>query len=315
MVASDGRLKVFSGNANPDLAKEICEQTGIHLGEISVSAFSDGEIKVIIKENVRGDDVFIVQPTSTPVNNNLMELLIIIDAMKRSSAKRITAVVPYYGYGRQDRKTRGREPITAKLVANLIDVAGADRVLTMDLHASQIQGFFDLPVDHLTAMPILAQYFAKKQIPEVIVIAPDVGGVTRARMMAELIAAPIAIVDKRRPEPNVSEALHIIGEIDGKTAIIVDDMIDTAGSVSEISRVLLDHGAAAVYACCSHPVLSGPAIDRLNDSAIKEIIVTNTVPLPQGCSCPKIKVLSVAPILGEAIARIHMDMSVSELFR
>jgi ribose-phosphate pyrophosphokinase len=315
VVASDGRLKVFSGNANPDLAKEICEQTGIHLGEISVSAFSDGEIKVIIKENVRGDDVFIVQPTSTPVNNNLMELLIIIDAMKRSSAKRITAVVPYYGYGRQDRKTRGREPITAKLVANLIDVAGADRVLTMDLHASQIQGFFDLPVDHLTAMPILAQYFAKKQIPEVIVIAPDVGGVTRARMMAELIAAPIAIVDKRRPEPNVSEALHIIGEIDGKTAIIVDDMIDTAGSVSEISRVLLDHGAAAVYACCSHPVLSGPAIDRLNDSAIKEIIVTNTVPLPQGCSCPKIKVLSVAPILGEAIARIHMDMSVSELFR
>jgi ribose-phosphate pyrophosphokinase len=315
VVASDGRLKVFSGNANPDLAREICEQTGIHLGEISVSAFSDGEIKVIIKENVRGDDVFIVQPTSAPVNNNLMELLIIIDAMKRASAKRITVVVPYYGYGRQDRKTRGREPITAKLVANLIDVAGADRVLTMDLHASQIQGFFDLPVDHLTAIPILAQYFAKKQIADLIVIAPDVGGVTRARMMAELIAAPIAIVDKRRPEPNVSEVLHIIGEVDGKTAIIVDDMIDTAGSVSEISRVLLDRGAASVYACCSHPVLSGPAIDRLNDTAIKEVVVTNTVPLPQGHTCPKIRVLSVAPLLGEAIARIHMDMSVSELFR
>ena len=315
MVASDGRLKVFSGNANPDLAKEICDQTGIHLGEMSVSAFSDGEVKVIVKENVRGDDVFIVQPTSTPVNNSLMELLIIMDAMRRASAKRITAVIPYYGYGRQDRKTRGREPITAKLVANLIDKAGADRVLTIDLHASQIQGFFDLPVDHLTAIPILAQYFAKKQILEPIVIAPDVGGVTRARMMAELITAPIAIVDKRRSEPNVSEVLHIIGEIDGKTAVIVDDMIDTAGSVSEISRVLLDRGAAAVYACCSHPVLSGPAIDRLNDSAIREVVVTNTVPLPQGRPCPKIKVLSVAPILGEAIARIHMDMSVSELFR
>jgi len=315
VVASDGRLKVFSGNANPDLAKEICDQTGIHLGEMSVSAFSDGEVKVIVKENVRGDDVFIVQPTSTPVNNSLMELLIIMDAMRRASAKRITAVIPYYGYGRQDRKTRGREPITAKLVANLIDKAGADRVLTIDLHASQIQGFFDLPVDHLTAIPILAQYFAKKQILEPIVIAPDVGGVTRARMMAELITAPIAIVDKRRSEPNVSEVLHIIGEIDGKTAVIVDDMIDTAGSVSEISRVLLDRGAAAVYACCSHPVLSGPAIDRLNDSAIREVVVTNTVPLPQGRPCPKIKVLSVAPILGEAIARIHMDMSVSELFR
>jgi len=315
VVASDGRLKVFSGNANPDLAKEICDQTGIHLGEMSVSAFSDGEVKVIVKENVRGDDVFIVQPTSTPVNNSLMELLIIMDAMRRASAKRITAVIPYYGYGRQDRKTRGREPITAKLVANLIDKAGADRVLTIDLHASQIQGFFDLPVDHLTAIPILAQYFAKKQILEPIVIAPDVGGVTRARMMAELITAPIAIVDKRRSEPNVSEVLHIIGEIDGKTAVIVDDMIDTAGSVSEISRVLLDWGAAAVYACCSHPVLSGPAIDRLNDSAIREVVVTNTVPLPQGRPCPKIKVLSVAPILGEAIARIHMDMSVSELFR
>jgi len=315
VVASDGRLKVFSGNANPDLAREICDQTGIHLGEVSVSAFSDGEVKVIVKENVRGDDVFILQPTSSPVNNNLMELLIIIDAMRRASAKRITAVIPYYGYGRQDRKTRGREPITAKLVANLIDKAGADRVLTIDLHASQIQGFFDLPVDHLTAIPILAQYFAKKQIPDPIVIAPDVGGVTRARMMAELITAPIAIVDKRRSEPNVSEVLHIIGEIEGKTAIIVDDMIDTAGSVSEISRVLLDRGVAGVYACCSHPVLSGPAIDRINDSAIREVVVTNSIALPQGRACPKIRVLSVAPILGEAIARIHMDMSVSELFR
>jgi ribose-phosphate pyrophosphokinase len=315
MVASDGKLKIFSGNANPDLAREICEQTGIHLGEIEVTGFSDGEVRVLIKENVRGDDVFVVQSSSTPVNRNLMELLIIMDAMKRASAKRVTAVIPYYGYGRQDRKTRGREPITAKLVANLITVAGADRVLTMDLHASQIQGFFDLPVDHLTAVPILAGYFLKKSLPAPVIVAPDVGGVTRARTIAELIAAPIAIADKRRPEPNVSEVLNIIGKVEGKTAIIIDDMIDTAGSISQIAVALLAKGAKAVYGCCSHAVLSGPAIERLKKAPLEEVVVTNTVPLPAGCDCAKIKVLSVAPLMGEAIARIHMDMSVSELFR
>lgn len=315
MAASDGRLKVFSGNASKHLAKNISEKAGIHLGEIEVSHFSDGEIKVIVKESVRGDDVFVIQSTSTPVNEHLMELLIIIDAMKRASARRVTAVIPYYGYGRQDRKTRGREPITAKLVANLIDVAGADRVLTMDLHAPQIQGFFDLPLDHLTAVPLLAKYFASKNIPDPVVIAPDVGGVTRARMMAEQLGCPIAIVDKRRPEPNVAEVLNIIGDFIGKTAIIIDDMVDTAGSIVQITNKLLEKGARSVYGCCTHPVLSGPAVERINKCPIEELVVTDTIPVVSPLECPKIKVLSVAPLMGEAIVRIHMDMSVSELFR
>jgi ribose-phosphate pyrophosphokinase len=315
MAAHDGRLKVFFGNACPSLASEISAKAGIHLGDMEVSQFSDGESKVIIKESVRGDDVFIVQSTARPPNTSLMELLIIIDAMRRASAARITVVIPYYGYGRQDRKTRGREPITAKLVANLIAVAGADRVLTMDLHVPQIQGFFDLPLDHLSAVPLLAQHVSDLGLPDPVVIAPDVGGVTRARTMAELISAPIAIVDKRRPEPNVSEVLNIIGEFEGKTAIIIDDMIDTAGSIVQTAQALMERGAKAVYGYCTHPVLSGKAIQRIESSCLQEVVVTNTIPLPAGCTSSKIRVLSVASLLGEAIIRIHMDMSVSELFR
>jgi len=297
------------------LAREICEKTGIHLGEIDVGHFADGEVKVIVKENVRGDDAFIIQSTSTPVNDNLMELLIIADALRRASAKRVTAVIPYYGYGRQDRKTRGREPITAKLVANLITEAGVDRVLTMDLHAPQIQAFFDLPLDHLTAVPLMSRYFNEKRIPNPVIVAPDVGGVTRARLLAEAMSAPMAIVDKRRPEPNVAEVLNIIGKVSGKTAIIIDDMIDTGGSIVGVTKALLEQGAASVSACCSHPVFSGTAIERLAAAPLEEIVVTNTIPLAADHGCAKLKVLSVAPLLGEAVTRIHMDMSVSELFR
>lgn len=315
MAGNGARLKLFAGNASKELAGRIAEKAGIHLGEIEVAHFSDGEVKVIIKESVRGDDVYVVQSTCSPVNNNLMELLIIVDAIRRASARRITVVIPYYGYGRQDRKTRGREPITAKLVANLVGVAGANRVLTMDLHAPQIQGFFDLPLDHLTAVPLMAKYFSSLNLPDPVVVSPDVGGVTRARVMAEQLGSPIVIVDKRRPETNIAEVLNIIGDFGGKTAIIIDDMVDTAGSIVQVAAALLANGARSVYGCCTHPVLSGPAIERINRSPLEELVVTDTIPVVSPLECPKINVLSVAPIIGEAIVRIHMDMSVSELFR
>lgn len=308
------KLKIFSGNANLHLAEEIAEYLGVSVGEAKVSRFSDGEIHVKINESVRGADVFVIQPTCDPVNDNIMELLIMIDALKRASARRITAVIPYYGYARQDRKARARDPITSKLLANLITASGASRVITMDLHAGQIQGFFDIPVDHLPGVPILAEYFTSKNIEDAIVVSPDLGGVTRSRDMAERIGASIAIIDKRRPEPNVAEIMNIIGDVNGKTVVMIDDIIDTAGTITQGAQALLERGAKEIYACCTHGVLSGPAIERLQKSPIKEVIVTNTIPLPEHKAFDKIKVLSVAPLLGEAIIRIHEDLSVSKLF-
>jgi len=308
------KLKIFSGNANLKLAEEIAEYLGVSIGESKVSRFSDGEIHVKINESVRGADVFVIQPTCEPVNDNIMELLIVIDALKRASARRITAVVPYYGYARQDRKARARDPITSKLLANVITASGAMRVITMDLHAGQIQGFFDIPVDHLPGVPILAEYFLSKNLDNLIVVSPDLGGVTRSRDMAERIGASIAIIDKRRPEPNVAEIMNIIGDVDGKTVVMIDDIIDTAGTITQGAAALLERGAKEVYACCTHGVLSGPAMDRLQKSPIKEVVVTNTIPLPEHKAIDKMKVLSVAPLLGEAIIRIHEDLSVSKLF-
>ena len=310
----DRRLKIVSGNANKQLAKEIAEHLGIPLALGHVVRFSDGEVHVRIEESVRGADVFVVQPTSAPVNEHLMELLITIDALRRASARRITAVVPYYGYARQDRKTRARDPITAKLVANLITTAGVDRVLTMDLHAGQIQGFFDIPVDHLPGVPILADYFRAKGLEDLVVVSPDLGGVTRARDLATRLGVDIAIIDKRRPEPNVAEIMNIIGRIAGKRVIMVDDIIDTAGTIVQGAEALLGKGAVEVFACCTHAVLSGPAIKRLEASCISEVVVTNTIAVPQEKLVPKIKVLSVAPLLGDAILRIYEDLSVSKLF-
>lgn len=309
------KLRVFSGNSNPELTREIVEILGLGLGQAEISRFANGEIKVIINESVRGNDVFIVQPICNPVNDSLMELLILVDAMRRASASRITAVIPHYGYARQDRKTRGREPITAKLVANLVATAGAGRVLAVDLHAGQIQGFFDIPVDHLSAVPILASYFIEKQMEDVVVVSPDIGGVGRARDLAHLMGADIAVIDKRRPEPGMAEVMNVIGEVDGKTAIIVDDIIDTAGTVVLGAEALLNKGAKAVFACCTHPVFSGNAIERLESSGIAEVVTTNTIPVRERGRAGKIKVLSIAPLLAEAIARIHKDLSVSELFR
>ena len=309
-----GNLKLFTGNANPELAKEIAEYIGTKLGDAQVKHFSDGEISIMIDESVRGDDVYIIQPTCTPVNDNMMELLIMIDAARRASAKRITAVLPYYGYARQDRKSRGREPITAKLVANLITQAGARRVLAMDLHAQQIQGFFDIPLDNLMGLPILADYYKHKDTENLVVVSPDMGGVARARNLAEQIGVPLAIIDMRRPRPIVSEVMNIIGDIEGKEVILVDDMIDTAGTITNGAQALMDRGAKCVDACCTHPVLSGPAIERIEKSPIQELVTTNTIPLGDK-KCDKIKVLSVAPVIGEAILRIHNDRSVSDLFR
>jgi ribose-phosphate pyrophosphokinase len=307
-------LKILTGNANPKLAEEIAEYMGLELGSCKVGRFSDGEINMTLHESVRGADVFIIQSTSTPVNDNLMELLIMIDACRRASARRITAVLPYYGYARQDRKARARDPITAKLVANLLVQAGARRVLTMDLHAGQIQGFFDIPVDHLLGVPILAEYYKNKGLEDVVVVSPDMGGVTRARNLAERIGAPLAIIDKRRPMPNVSEVMNIIGEINGKNVIMTDDIIDTAGTITNGAEALLERGAKSVYACCTHAVLSGPAITRLEKSPITELVTTNTIPVTEDKKMDKLKVLSVAPIMGEAIIRIHEDLSVSKLF-
>lgn len=315
MKASRWRMKLFTGNANPCLAKEIADYLGIPVGDAKVSHFSDGEISVAIDESVRGVDVFVVQPTCNPVNENLMELLIMIDAFRRASAARINAVIPYYGYARQDRKTRARDPITAKLVSNLIAEAGAERVVAVDLHATQIQGFYDIPVDHLPGVATIAEYFRGIGLAEnAVILSPDVGGVTRARDLAAKLSAPLAIVDKRRPAPNVSEVMNVIGDVKDKSVIIIDDIIDTAGTICAASRVMLEKGAREVYACCTHPVMSGPAIQRLAESPIKEIVVTNTIPMPADKKLPNMTVLSIAPLVGEAILRIHEDLSVSKLF-
>jgi ribose-phosphate pyrophosphokinase len=311
---TDGSLKVLSLNSNPKLAQEIAEHIGVTLGKCTVSKFSDGEVQINIEESVRGCDVYVIQSTCAPVNQHLMELLIMIDALKRASAKSINIVMPYYGYARQDRKARAREPIAAKLVANLIETAGADRVISLDLHAPQIQGFFDIPIDHLQGVPILSNYFESKGLEDVIVVSPDHGGVTRARRMADRLKAPIGIIDKRRPRPNVAEVMNIIGNIEGKTAILIDDIIDTAGTITLASNALIEHGAKEVYACCTHPVLSGPAIERIENSQIKELVVTNSIPLPPEKEIEKITKLSVAPLIGEAIIRVHELQSVSILF-
>ncbi|UWG97725.1 ribose-phosphate pyrophosphokinase [Dehalobacter sp. DCM] len=307
-------LKIFCGNANKDLAQEIADYLGISLGVANVKTFQDGEINIGIDESVRGADVFVVQPTCAPTNDNIMELLILIDALRRASASRITAVVPYYGYARQERKTKAREPITAKLMANLITTAGADRLVAMDFHAPAIQGFFDIPVDHLPGVPIIAEYFLEKKLENICVVSPDIGGVGRARNFAERVNATLAIVDKRRPEPNVSKVMHVIGDLQGKTAVLIDDIIDTGGSITQAAAVLLEKGAKEVYAACTHPVLSSTAIEKLDNSVIKEVVITNTIPLAKDKQSKKIKVLSVAPLLGEAIVRIHEDLSVSKLF-
>lgn len=306
--------KVFTGNSHTELAEEIASIMGKPLGKATVTKFSDGEISVNLWESVRGIDVYIVQPTCNPVNDNLMELLIMIDAMKRASAGRINAVIPYYGYARQDRKAKARDPITAKLVADLIVAAGADRVVTMDLHANQIQGYFNIPVDHLVGMPILARYFKEKALEDVVIVSPDHGSVTRARNMAEYLNCPIAIVDKRRPEPNKSEIMNIIGNIEGKNCIIIDDMIDTAGTITNAANAIKDLGATAVYACATHPVLSGPAVERIEKSAIEELVLLNTTPIPEEKIIDKMKFLSVAPIFAEAMTRVFTNGSISKLF-
>lgn len=307
-------LKIFTGNANPQLAADIAEYLGVEVSSASVKKFSDGEINVFIDESVRGADTYVIQPTCTPVNDNIMELLILVDALRRASARRITVVLPYYGYARQDRKAKARDPITAKLVANLITVSGARRVLAVDLHAGQIQGFFDIPVDHLQGVPILAEYFLNKHWEDLVVVSPDLGGVTRARALSGRLHVPLAIIDKRRPKPNVAEVMNIIGDVAGKKAIMIDDIIDTAGTITLGAQALLDYGATEVYACCTHPVLSGAAIERLQKSCIKEVVVTNTIPISPEKALDKIRVLSIAPLLGEAIIRIHEDLSVSKLF-
>ncbi len=306
--------KIFTGNANPDLAEEIAALMGKPLGKAVVKKFSDGEVSVNLGETVRGVDCYIVQSTCAPVNDNLMELLIMIDAMKRASAGRINAVIPYYGYARQDRKAKARDPITAKLIADLLVAAGADRVVSMDLHAAQIQGYFDIPVDHLFGISVLVKYFREKAIPNMVVVSPDHGSVVRARNMAQPLNAPIAIVDKRRPEPNQSEIMNIIGDIEGKNCILVDDMVDTAGTIVNAAKALMELGAASVCACATHAVLSGPAIEIISNSPISEMVLLNTQPIPPEKHLDKFKVLSVAPLFAEAMTRIHTNDSVSKLF-
>ncbi len=311
-----GGLLVFSGNSNKPLAEEICRHLKIHLGEANTSRFSDGEFNFQILQNVRGMDVFIVQPTCPPVDANVMELLIMLDALRRSSADRITAVIPYYGYGRKDRKDKPRVPISAKLVANLIVAAGANRVLTMDLHAGQIQGFFDIPVDHLFASPVFVDYFLKKQIPNLIVVSPDTGGAERARAYAKRLNTDLALADKRREKDraNVVEVMNIVGEVRGRNTLIIDDMVDTAGSLTQVAAALKQAGAEDIYACCSHAILSGPALKRLEASPIKELVVTNSVPLGAALESPKIVCLSIAKLLAEGIKSIHDETSISKFF-
>ncbi|MDX1806175.1 MAG: ribose-phosphate diphosphokinase [Paenisporosarcina sp.] len=313
---ADTKLKIFSLNSNESLAREIAEEVGLPLGKISVNRFSDGEVQINIEESIRGCDVFIIQSTSSPVNENLMELLIMVDAVKRASARTVNVVLPYYGYARQDRKARAREPITAKLVANLLETAGATRAIVLDLHAPQIQGFFDILIDHLIAVPILSDYFLEKNIDpsDIVIVSPDHGGVTRARKMADRLKAPIAIIDKRRPRPNVAEVMNIVGNVDGKICILIDDIIDTAGTITIAANALVESGAKEVYACCTHPVLSGPAIERIDNSVIKELVITNSIELPAEKNSPKILQLSVAQLLAEAIVRVFEEKSVSTLF-
>ena len=315
MLSDENKLRIFTGNANPDLAREIAAYLGTTVGDSVVNRFNNGEIQVMINESVRGKDIFIVQPTCGPiVNDNVMELLIMADAFKRASANHITAVIPYYGYARQDRKARGREPITAKLMADLLETAGITRVVTIDLHAAQIQGFFNIPFDHMPGGPLLAEYIKEKNLENMVVVSPDLGGVSRARGFAEILNAPMAIIDKRRPEPGVAEVMNLIGNVEGKNCILVDDMVDTAGSLTEGARALKKFGANEIYACCTHPILTDPALSRIAQSDITELVVTNTIPLAPSKKHSKIKVLSIAPILAETILRIYNDWSVSQLF-
>ena len=312
-----GELKLLSGNANPKLSESIANALGVKLGESEIEKFSDGEIKIKINESIRGKDVYIVQPTSYPTNDNLMELLIMVDACRRASAGYINAIIPYYGYARQDRKTRGREPITAKLVANLLTIAGVDRIITMDLHAGQIQGYFDIPVDHFSAIRLLSSYFtdmAYDKADDFVVVSPDLGGVRRAREFSDYLKLPIAIIEKRRPMPNVSEVMSVIGDFKGKHAILVDDMVDTAGTITNAANYLIENGAKDVYIAATHGVFSGKAIERLSDSSVKEVIITNTIQLPKEKQLDKIKQLEVGPLLAEAIHRINTYESISGLF-
>ncbi len=314
-VRQDDRWKIFSGTANDVLAKDICNFLGLPIGQVKILKFSDGETYVQIEENVRGADVFVVQPTCDPVNEHLMQLLFLIDALKRASARRITVVMPYYGYARQDRKDRPRVPISSKLVADLLTTAGADRALVVDLHAPQIQGFFNIPVDHLFASPVLVDYFRKKQFPDLTVVSPDAGGVERARFFAKKMDSALAIVDKRRVEMDVTEVMHVIGDVKGRTCLILDDIIDTAGTLVKTCQALLDAGARAVYACATHAVLSGAAITRISESGLTEVVVTDTVPLREAARQePKIVVRSIAGLIGRAIQSIHEETSVSKLF-
>lgn len=310
----DNNIAILSGNANPKLAQAIVKELGLPLGEAIVDRFPEGEIHLQILENIRGKDVFIIQPTCSPSNDSLMELLIMIDAARRASAKRVTAVLPYFGYARQDRKDKPRVPITAKLVANLLVTAGADRILAMDLHAGQIQGFFDIPVDHLYAITVLSSYFKDKNLPNLTVVSPDVGGVKMARAYSKVLGAPLAIVDKRRDGPLKVSVMSIIGDVSGQNVVLVDDLVSTGGSLVEAAQALKDSGALNIYACIVHPVLAGPAIERINKSCIKEIVVSDSIPVEGKESCSKLRILSVAPILAEAIKRIHQNESVSSLF-
>jgi ribose-phosphate pyrophosphokinase len=316
VLSLDNNLKVFAGNANPQLAQDIANELGVSLGKILVSRFSDGETRVRIEESIRGADVFIIQPTCPPVNENLMELLIICDAFKRASARRIVPIIPYYGYARQDKKINPREPITAKLVADLIMHAGADRIFAIDLHAGQIQGFFDAPVDHLYAGPLIARHLRRRGFYDrnIVVVSPDVGGVERATLLAEELGAPIAIIAKRRPEPNRAEVLEVVGDVRGKIAVMIDDMIDTAGSITAGAAALKERGAEEIYACATHGILSGKAIERLEAAPIAEVVVTDTIPVSPEKRIPKLTVLSVAPLCAQAICRIHQDESVSTLY-
>ena len=308
-------IMLISGNAHKLLAQSVAKDLGIGLCDTKSTTFSDGELCVQIDQNIRGSDVFIIQPTCTPVNDNIMELLLIIDALKRASAGRITAVIPYYGYGRQDKKVQPRVPISSKLVADLLTVAGTNRILTMDLHAGQIQGFFNIPVDHLYASPILADYVKGRNLKDLVVVSPDAGGVERARAFAKRLDSSLAIIDKRREKANVSEVMNVIGDVRGHPAILFDDMIDTAGTIVQAAQALKDKGATQVFAACAHAVLSGPAIQRLNDSVLEEVIVSNTIPLTEKeKQCPKLKVLDIAPMLAEAIKRINEESSINSLF-
>jgi len=309
------RLKIFTGSANPRLAEELCGCLGIPLGKASVRQFADGEIYLQIQENVRGTDVFVVQPTCTPVDRNLMELLLMIDALKRSSAQRITAVLPYYGYARQDRKDKPRVPISAKLVASLIERAGADRILALDLHAAQIQGFFDVPVDHLFSAPVMIEYFKPQETQHLTVVSPDAGGVERARAFAKRLRAPLAIIDKRREEVNVAEVMHIIGRVKGRNCLIVDDLIDTGGTLVKATEALLEKGATSVSACATHAVLSGPAVERIENSQLKEVVLTNSIPFSEEAQrSSKVRSLSVGKLLATAVQSIHEETSISVLF-